>query len=407
MPKFSPLPKLSIYLHWPYCQKICPFCDFNVYSARQNAIHEAEWLTHFRRELTHYHGLTAGRPLHSIYFGGGTPSLMSPWLVEQILNHISSLWPIAVGAEVTLEANPTGVEVERFAGFRAAGINRLSLGLQSITDQGLATLGRDYGRAQALQALAVAQRLFDRLSTDLIYGRAQQSLDGWQAELQEWQGFGVPHASLYQLTIESGTPFGQQVKRGALVMPDADSLADFYDHTNQLMRAAGYDHYEVSSYAITPAQRSQHNLNTWAAQDYIGIGPGAHGRLTLKAAHGRLSLGGGSQRIATLNHKKPADWHQAVAAVGHGAAEWEDLSQQTQAEEWVMLGLRQIGVGVDLAAFHQQLGFALIDWLGADEVAFWVEKQLLTQSPTHLAVPEPAINRLDALLARLLRATKR
>jgi oxygen-independent coproporphyrinogen-3 oxidase len=182
-------------------------------------------------------------------------------------------------------------------------------------------------------------------------------------------------------------------------MPDADSLADFYDHTNQLMRAAGYDHYEVSSYAITPAQRSQHNLNTWAAQDYIGIGPGAHGRLSLHGVE--------SQRIATLNHKKPADWHQAVAAAGHGAAEWEDLSRQTQAEEWVMLGLRQIGVGVDLAAFHQQLGFALIDWLGADEVAFWLEKQLLTLSSTHLAVPEPAINRLDALLARLLRATKR
>lgn len=423
-------PKLGLYLHWPYCQQICPFCDFNVYRAGHGSqsLREGEWLAALTMELDYYHQLTENRPLHSIYFGGGTPSLMSPHLIGQLLEAIAQRWGLVQDAEITLEANPTTVEVNRFADFRLAGINRLSLGLQSLTDSGLIALGRQHDRAQTLQALTVAQRLFAKLSTDLIYGRPDQSLASWRQELEEWLSFGVGHASLYQLTIESATPFGQQARRGALIMPDEQALGDFYDATNQLMGDAGYQHYEVSSYARDSSQRSRHNLLTWQGHDYLGIGAGAHGRLSLS----------GGRRLATINRKQPKAWQQAVQQQGHGQSdaggEVEWLSRQQQAEEFVMLGLRQIGQmdsatqspaatttspaaavantdwlsalgGVDRAAFRSRFGLDLLDWLNGGEVEFLRQHGLIQLSPHHLAVPPDAIGRLDAIIRQLLLKT--
>ncbi|MBM3602704.1 MAG: radical SAM family heme chaperone HemW [Alphaproteobacteria bacterium] len=423
IPPCTPLPSLSLYLHWPYCQHICPFCDFNVYRAGHGSqsLGEGEWLDALTLELDYYHHLTPNRPLHSVYFGGGTPSLMAPALVGQLLAAIDRRWGLAQDAEITLEANPTSVESARFADFRSAGINRLSLGLQALTDDGLKTLGRRHDRAQTLQALTVAQRLFAKLSTDLIYGRPDQSLASWRQELGEWQSFGIGHASLYQLTIESATPFGQQAQRGALIMPDEQALGDFYDATNQLMGDAGYQHYEVSSYARDSSQRSRHNLLTWQGNDYLGIGAGAHGRLSLS----------GGRRLATVNRKQPKAWAQAVQSQGHGqsdgegGAEW--LSRQQQAEEFVMLGLRQIGQrdsappantttvqdaddfgllgGVDRARFQASFGLDLLDWLDRGEVEFLRAHGLIQLSPHHLAVPRHAIGRLDAILRQLLLKT--
>jgi oxygen-independent coproporphyrinogen-3 oxidase len=420
-------PKLGLYLHWPYCQQICPFCDFNVYRAGHGSqsLSEGEWLDALIIELDYYHQLTANRPLHSVYFGGGTPSLMSPALIGQLLEAIAQRWGLMQDAEITLEANPTTVEVNRFADFRLAGINRLSLGLQSLTDGGLIALGRQHDRAQTLQALTVAQRLFAKLSTDLIYGRPDQSLASWRQELKEWLSFGVGHASLYQLTIESATPFGQQARRGALIMPDEQALGDFYDATNQLMGDAGYQHYEVSSYARDSSQRSRHNLLTWQGNDYLGIGAGAHGRLSLS----------GGRRLATVNRKQPKAWQQAVQSQGHGQSDGEGevewLSRQQQAEEFVMLGLRQIGQrdsatpssaattttavqdadgfgllgGVNRAAFRARFGLDLLDWLEGGEVAFLRQHGLIQISPHHLAVPPDAIGRLDAIIRQLLLKT--
>lgn len=334
--------RLGLYIHWPYCARICPYCDFNVYKA---AGADADALTDaLLADLDHWRARTGPRTLASVHFGGGTPSLMTPAQIEAVLARAEALWGIAPGAEIGLEANPK--EAAAFAGLASAGINRLSLGVQALDDASLARLGRDHDAAAALAALETAQALFDRLSIDLIYAREGQSPDGWAAELTRVLAMGLDHLSLYQLTIEPGTAFARQAERGRLTPPGDDDAADMYALTQDLTAAAGLPAYEISNHARTRADHSVHNRLYWEGADWIAIGPGGHGRLGSHAAGGRL---------ATAAALKPADY---IARAASGTAhEIETLSARDEAVERVLMGMRLVEEGLDLDALKSLTGF--------------------------------------------------
>ena len=334
--------RLGLYIHWPYCARICPYCDFNVYKA---AGADADALTDaLLADLDHWRARTGPRTLASVHFGGGTPSLMTPAQIEAVLARAEALWGIAPGAEIGLEANPK--EAAAFAGLASAGINRLSLGVQALDDASLARLGRDHDAAAALAALETAQALFDRLSIDLIYAREGQSPDGWAAELTRVLAMGLDHLSLYQLTIEPGTAFARQAERGRLTPPGDDDAADMYVLTQDLTAAAGLPAYEISNHARTRADHSVHNRLYWEGADWIAIGPGGHGRLGSHAAGGRL---------ATAAALKPADY---IARTASGTAhEIETLSARDEAVERVLMGMRLVEEGLDLDALKSLTGF--------------------------------------------------
>lgn len=337
----APAP-LGLYIHWPYCARICPYCDFNVYKA---AGADADALTQaLLADLDHWRARTGPRPLASVHFGGGTPSLMTPAQIDAVLTRAEALWGIAPGAEIGLEANPK--EAAAFAGLASAGINRLSLGVQALDDASLARLGRDHDAHTALSALETAQSLFARLSIDLIYAREGQSPDGWAAELTRVLAMGLDHLSLYQLTIEPGTAFARQAERGRLTPPGDDDAADMYALTQDLTKAAGLPAYEISNHARTRADQSVHNRLYWEGADWIAIGPGGHGRLGAHASGGRL---------ATAAALKPADYI-ARAAAG-GAHEIETLSARDEAVERVLMGMRLLEEGLDLDALKSLTGF--------------------------------------------------
>ncbi|MGY6628198.1 MAG: radical SAM family heme chaperone HemW [Oceanicaulis sp.] len=334
--------RLGLYIHWPYCARICPYCDFNVYKA---AGADAGALTDaLLADLDHWRARTGPRPLASIHFGGGTPSLMTPAQIEAVLARAEALWGIAPGAEIGLEANPK--EAAAFAGLASAGINRLSLGVQALDDASLARLGRDHDAKGALQALEMAQRLFERLSIDLIYAREGQTPDSWAQELGQVLSMGLDHLSLYQLTIEPGTAFARQAERGRLTPPGDDDAADMYALTQALTEAAGLPAYEISNHARTRADHSVHNRLYWEGADWIAIGPGGHGRLGSHAAGGR---------IASEAALKPADY---IARAASGAAhEIEMLSARDEAVERVLMGMRLVEEGLDLDALKDLTGF--------------------------------------------------
>lgn len=337
----APAP-LGLYIHWPYCARICPYCDFNVYKA---AGADADALTQaLLADLDHWRARTGPRPLASVHFGGGTPSLMTPAQIDAVLTRAEALWGIAPGAEIGLEANPK--EAAAFAGLASAGINRLSLGVQALDDASLARLGRDHDAHTALSALETAQSLFARLSIDLIYAREGQSPDGWAAELTRVLAMGLDHLSLYQLTIEPGTAFARQAERGRLTPPGDDDAADMYALTQDLTKAAGLPAYEISNHARTRADQSVHNRLYWEGADWIAIGPGGHGRLGAHASGGRL---------ATAAALKPADY---IARAAAGAAhEIETLSARDEAVERVLMGMRLVEEGLDLDALKSLTGF--------------------------------------------------
>ena len=324
----------GVYVHWPFCLAKCPYCDFNSH-VRHAGINQGDFVTAYLAELAHFATLAPGRKVTSIFFGGGTPSLMAPETVAAILNRISELWPVAQDAEITLEANPTSVEASRFSGYRAAGVNRVSLGVQSLDDASLKSLGRMHTAAEALAALSIAKKKFERVSFDLIYARQGQTLPAWREELASALTHAQDHLSLYQLTIEPRTPFAALYAAGALTVPDGEKAEEFYLLTQELCDSAGLPSYEVSNHA-RPGAESRHNLLYWRGRDYAGVGPGAHSRITQD---------GGKHAIAI--RKSPEAWLEAVAASGHGIEQDERLSPQNSADEYLLMGLR-LAEGIDV-----------------------------------------------------------
>ncbi|MEO6394522.1 MAG: radical SAM family heme chaperone HemW [Devosia sp.] len=323
----------GVYVHWPFCAAKCPYCDFNSHVHR-GEFDEQRYVAAYAREIAHYAALTKGREVKSIFFGGGTPSLMAPGSVEAILNEIGKHWNIAPKAEITLEANPTSVEAERFKGYRSAGVNRVSLGVQSLREAPLAELGRRHSVDEAIAAVRLAQSIFPRTSFDLIYARPRQTLDEWQDELTEALWLAQGHLSLYQLTIEMGTRFYDLFNAGKLKMPDEDLSADFYEMTQEMTQRAGLPAYEISNHA-RPGQESVHNLIYWRYGEYAGVGPGAHGRLLLDG-----------KRHATAAEKLPFEWEKKVVARGHGLVTDDILTWEEEGDELLVMGLR-LREGID------------------------------------------------------------
>ena len=319
-------PGFGLYVHWPFCLAKCPYCDFNSHVARnidQGAYAEALLL-----ELRSIAGCIEKRPLDSLFFGGGTPSLMAPDTVAMIIDAATDLFGATPDIEITLEANPTSVEAERFRAYRAAGVNRVSLGVQALNDADLKFLGRQHSVAEAMAALDVARSTFARVSFDLIYARTDQTLDAWEQELREALSFQPDHLSLYQLTIEPETRFQEWYDAGKLSIPDQDVAADMFDATQTICGAAGLPAYEVSNHAV-PGAESRHNLVYWRYGTYVGVGPGAHGRVVLDGA-----------LTATQTHKMPDQWRQQVMATGDGLAISDPIDQPSQAQEMVLMGMR-------------------------------------------------------------------
>ncbi|PTM60113.1 anaerobic coproporphyrinogen III oxidase [Phreatobacter oligotrophus] len=335
-------PGFGIYVHWPFCASKCPYCDFNSH-VRHVAPDEARFVAAFRRELATAARRTPGRTVSSIFLGGGTPSLMEPSTVGAVLEAISGLWPVTSDCEVTLEANPTSVEAERFRGFRAAGVNRVSLGVQALDDADLKSLGRTHSADEALRAVDVARRHFDRYSFDLIYARPGQTEAGWEAELRRAIAEAAEHLSLYQLTIEPGTMFEALHRAGKLAMPDDEMGRVLYDLTQAICAEAGLPAYEISNHA-RPGAECRHNLIYWRSGDFVGAGPGAHGRLTL-----------GNGRIATATEKHPETWLARVEEQGSGIVSEEHLIQMETADEFLVMGLR-LAEGIDLARYEALSG---------------------------------------------------
>lgn len=331
---------MALYVHWPYCARICPYCDFNVVRDRGRAEEQAALVEAILADMAAQAALTGSRRLASIFFGGGTPSLMAPEAVAAVIARARSLFPPRGDIEITLEANPTDAEAARFAALSAAGVNRLSLGVQALDDAALAFLGRNHSADEARRAVAVAAGAFPRLSIDLIHALPGQTVEGWRAELIEALDLGFEHVSPYQLTIEPTTAFGRAVARGSWIPPDEDQSAVLYETTQAVLGAAGFDAYEVSNHARGAAARSAHNLHVWRGGDYLGLGPGAHGRMTLEGA-----------RTATVAHKAISSYIAGVAA-GTPWSEREMQSIRDSAEEKALLGLRTVeGVALgDLAA---------------------------------------------------------
>ena len=332
----------AVYVHWPFCLSKCPYCDFNSH-VRHATIDEARFVRAFEAELAATAARTPGRTVSTIFFGGGTPSLMQPATVQAILDAIAGHWNVAPDVEVTLEANPTSVEATRFRGYRSAGVNRVSLGVQALDDASLKQLGRLHTAQEALEAVAIARSIFTRYSFDLIYARPQQTLAAWSAELKRAIGEAAEHLSLYQLTIEPETPFFGLHKAGKLTLPDEDLARDLYDLTQSVCAEAGLPAYEISNHA-RPGAECRHNLVYWRGHDYAGVGPGAHGRLSIDG-----------RRYATETEKRPEAWLARVEANGHGLIVDEKLTPGEQADEFLLMGLR-LAEGIDLARYTALAG---------------------------------------------------
>ncbi len=328
----------GIYMHWPFCESKCPYCDFNSH-VRHAQVDQARFAAAFETELATMAGRTRGRVVDSVFLGGGTPSLMEPGTVARVLDAVAKHWSLAPGIEVSMEANPSSVEAERFRGYRSAGVNRLSLGVQALNDADLRRLGRLHDTAQALAAIETARATFDRISFDLIYARPEQTAEAWEAELTRAIGLAADHLSLYQLTIEPGTAFFELWRKGALVVPDADVGADLYELTQKVCAANGMPAYEVSNHA-RPGAECRHNLVYWRYGDYVGVGPGAHGRLS-----------GGNGKFATATERHPETWLSLVETRGDGLVEDLSLNAEEQGDEFLLMGLRLVE-GVDLARYE-------------------------------------------------------
>lgn len=373
----------GVYVHWPFCQAKCPYCDFN--SHVRQGVDQARYARALARELETMAERMPGRTVTSIFFGGGTPSLMDVTTVTSILDAIASLWTVAPGAEITLEANPTSVEADRFRGYRTAGINRVSLGVQAMDDKSLKALGRLHTAAEALKAVGLARDIFERVSFDLIYARPHQTVDDWRRELSNALAFTAGHMSLYQLTIEEGTPFAALHAAGRLQTPSEDAGAAMYEVTQELCEAAGLEAYEVSNHA-RPGEESRHNLVYWQGDAYAAAGPGAHGRLLVE-----------DQWIATQTHDDPMRWLTQVEAHGSGLAVDDHVDNSERAVEILLMGLR-LTSGV-----HQsQLPAPMADIVDNQAVNALAAEGLLAAHGDKLAVTAKGRPVLNAILREIL-----
>ena len=374
---------LALYIHWPFCARKCPYCDFNSHVRAE--VDHAAWRDALLADLAHEAALTGGQELGSIFFGGGTPSLMPPATVAALIDAAARHWRVSDDIEITLEANPSSVEAANFAALAAAGVNRVSLGLQSLDDEALRFLGRLHGADEGLAALATAQHHFARVSFDLIYALPDQSPDAWEAQLSRALGFGTGHLSLYQLTIEPGTRFATLVREGSLDPLADDPAAELFALTRAMTDAAGIPAYEVSNHA-RPGEQSRHNLAYWRYSDYAGVGPGAHGR--------RGSM-------ATLRHKKPENWLEAVARQGHGLQTETALIPAEQAAEALLMGLR-LAEGIDLGMIAKRFGYTPDALIVPSKVALYTRLGLVGRDGHRLTVTPAGMPLLDALLAELV-----
>jgi putative oxygen-independent coproporphyrinogen III oxidase len=378
----------AVYVHWPFCLSKCPYCDFNSHVREQ--IDEAGWRDALLSALDRQAELVPGRTVDSVFFGGGTPSLMSPATVEAVLERVARHFHVGPELEVTLEANPTSVEAGKFAGFSAAGVNRVSLGIQALHDEALRFLGRQHSSDEAKRAIDTAATRFERYSFDLIYARPGQTVAAWEAELAAGLALAGDHLSLYQLTIEPGTAFYGAHGRGEFAIPDDELAGDLYEATQFLMHARGLPAYEISNHA-KPGQESRHNLVYWRYGDYLGVGPGAHGRLTLDD---------GSKR-ATRQERLPETWLKTIRAGGDGMAETIDIAPDERVTEMVMMGLR-LAEGIPRARFVREAGAQPETLFAPSSLAGLIEGEFLILDETGLKATPTGRQRLNALLAALL-----
>ncbi|CAA7613487.1 Coproporphyrinogen III oxidase [Candidatus Terasakiella magnetica] len=376
-------PGFGIYIHWPFCLSKCPYCDFNSHASTQ--MDQDRWRRALLAEMAYFAALVPDARPGSIFFGGGTPSLMAPETVARLIEAVRGHWSCAPDLEITLEANPTSVEAGRFRAFAQAGVNRLSLGIQALDDQSLRFLGRQHSAAEALAALETARNTFARLSFDLIYARPGQSLDQWRDELARALDLAGDHLSLYQLTIEDGTAFAPAYARGAFQLPGEDLAAALFDLTQDMTKAAGLPAYEISNHA-RPGAECRHNLVYWQGGSWVGIGPGAHGRLGL---------------TATAQHRSPGSWLDQVEKTGHGTEVSERLDSRSRAEELVMMGLR-LTTGLDAQAFRTSADLDLAQVLDPQGLGRMIEGGFVTSTATGLAVTPSGRLVLNAVLAELL-----
>lgn len=374
--------KLAIYIHWPYCARICPYCDFNVYKRRS----DDRLLPAILADLEHWRELSGPREVTSLHFGGGTPSLMTPAQVASTIDQVNHLWSPG-DIEIALEANPHELDAEDWQGYREAGLNRMSLGIQTFNDDALKFLGRDHNARTAKDALDLALKIFPSVSADLIFGWSGQTEQELSDDLSVLLDAAVPHISTYQLTIEDGTAFAKAEQRGQTKVVCSDSSADFYDQIRQTLMASGFDHYEVSNFA-KPGHRSEHNLAYWRGLDYVGVGPGAHGRITM-----------GGTRQATIAYLTPRNYTDAVLKSGTGIENQEELSGIDAATEYLLMGLR-INEGISLARFETLAG----QTINREEINYLTESNLLSLDEDKLRATEEGRLVLNALTKRLLLA---
>jgi putative oxygen-independent coproporphyrinogen III oxidase len=378
---------LGVYVHWPFCKSKCPYCDFN--SHVRDGVDQVRWRDALLKELDHAAREAPDRRVETMFFGGGTPSLMEPATVGAVIERVTALWDTAADVEITLEANPTSVEASRFAALRHAGVNRVSLGVQALDAASLSFLGREHSADEAVEAIATARRHFARYSFDLIYARPGQTEEAWAAELERALALAGEHLSLYQLTIERGTRFFTDQARGAFALPAEDQAAAMFELTQARLAAAGLPAYEISNHA-RPGAACRHNLIYWRYQDYVGVGPGAHGRFAE-----------GAGKRATRRASGPEAWLEAVVRNGHGTAETALIAGQDLVEEALMMGLR-LAEGIDRAMFASMTGADPVTALGERRLAPLVKAGYLEVDATHLKATSAGQQRLNAVLERLV-----
>jgi oxygen-independent coproporphyrinogen-3 oxidase len=378
---------LGVYLHWPFCKSKCPYCDFN--SHVREGIDQVRWRRALLAELEHAAREAPERRVETMFFGGGTPSLMEPETVAALIARTRDLWDSAPDLEITLEANPTSVEAGRFAALAQAGVNRVSLGVQALNAPDLRFLGREHSADEALDAIAMARRHFGRYSFDLIYARPGQTPEAWMAELERALDLAGEHLSLYQLTIERGTRFFAEHARGAFDLPPEEIAAEMFEATQARLAAAGLPAYEISNHA-RPGAACRHNLIYWRYQDYVGVGPGAHGRFSMDGA-----------KCATRRHSGPENWLDAVEREGHGTAESTRIAGRDLVEEALMMGLR-LTDGIDRTVFAANTGVDPVEAVGEASLAPLIRAGFLDVTPTRLGATAAGRQRLNAVLERLI-----
>jgi len=381
------LEPLAVYIHWPFCLSKCPYCDFN--SHVRNTIDIERWCKSFLAELDYFAEMIEGKKVSSIFFGGGTPSLMPPDLVAKLIEHVDIKWGILSDCEITLEANPTSAETKNFKLLAQAGVNRLSVGVQALKDEDLAFLGREHSSKEALSAVDAACKAVDRVSLDLIYARPNQTLKSWEQELLVGLSTGVNHISLYQLTLEKGTKFFSAHRKGEFKLPDDELAVALFMTTRDLCHSKGFPAYEVSNHA-KHGQESRHNLAYWRGQNYLGIGPGAHGRIRINGA-----------LHSTEQISSPEKWLRAVENQGHATRKMESLPKKVQIEELLMMGLRLTN-GLDRRSFRENTGVKLEDAISEEKLTYLQHLELIELDTDGLRATESGLLKLNSVITSLI-----